>query len=452
MKKWIGISLSGLMFLSGIGLLIYILLQPVRIMDGKDVNSIRTWQLTTRSVLQDAGIRIRAGDTISPGLSDFFWRNRPIVIKRQIAYLVSVDGKTVQTYSEQEIIGNVLASLGIRLFPGDELIVDSLTSSPDFDIQSGLNHTIQLRRAIPVVFAGSKTYTARSTAGEMFWQTGLPSLGYRLAGISDYASIRKDQQIQLAAPIRINYPGGNQTSSGTSIGSAIAGIGLAPQGLDNTTDNLSGSAGIAAVDYSVNRIEEKLEIHPTSLPYDFQTRLSDDVELDKSQVIQAGAYGLSMQLARIRYENGKEISNKVETETILQPPQDEITGYGTKVTVQTTNVDGQTIQYYRALSLYATSYSPCNLDGITCNSTTASGEKVRKGIVAVILRWYAYMSGQQVYIPGYGYAVIEDTGGGIPGTNWIDLGYSDADFIPWHSWVTVYFLAPVPGNILYDLN
>lgn len=62
------------------------------------------------------------------------------------------------------------------------------------------------------------------------------------------------------------------------------------------------------------------------------------------------------------------------------------------------------------------------------------------------------MVGQQVYIPGYGFAVIEDMGGGIAGSNWVDLAYSDEEFIGWHSYVTVYFLTPVPGNILYDLN
>jgi 3D (Asp-Asp-Asp) domain-containing protein len=72
--------------------------------------------------------------------------------------------------------------------------------------------------------------------------------------------------------------------------------------------------------------------------------------------------------------------------------------------------------------------------------------------VAVVYRWFVNMRGQQVYIPGYGFATIADTGGGIPGTPWIDLGYSDEDYEQWAQWVTVYFLAPIPANILYVLN
>jgi hypothetical protein len=44
-------------------------------------------------------------------------------------------------------------------------------------------------------------------------------------------------------------------------------------------------------------------------------------------------------------------------------------------------------------------------------------------------------------------------GGGFPdGRLWIDLAYSDDDWVAWHGYVTVYFLTPVPANILYVLQ
>jgi hypothetical protein len=42
---------------------------------------------------------------------------------------------------------------------------------------------------------------------------------------------------------------------------------------------------------------------------------------------------------------------------------------------------------------------------------------------------------------------VADTGGGIPGKYWIDLGYSEEDFVNWHQTVTVYFLNPAPPNV-----
>ena len=39
-------------------------------------------------------------------------------------------------------------------------------------------------------------------------------------------------------------------------------------------------------------------------------------------------------------------------------------------------------------------------------------------------------------------------GSGVIG-RWIDLGYSDEDYVSWHSYVTVYFLWPPPDNIVW---
>jgi hypothetical protein len=62
------------------------------------------------------------------------------------------------------------------------------------------------------------------------------------------------------------------------------------------------------------------------------------------------------------------------------------------------------------------------------------------------------MKGQPLYIPDYGFATVEDACGGCVGKPWIDLGFTDENFEGWHQWVTVYFLTPVPQNIVYILE
>jgi len=114
-------------------------------------------------------------------------------------------------------------------------------------------------------------------------------------------------------------------------------------------------------------------------------------------------------------------------------------------------VDGVAIQYWRAVRVYTTSYSPCRSAADRCYSGTASGKAVQKGVVSVVSRWYAYMAGQPIYIPGYGYATIEDIGGGFSDRYWVDLAWSDDDYQPMEGWNTVFFLVPVPANILYIL-
>jgi 3D (Asp-Asp-Asp) domain-containing protein len=77
--------------------------------------------------------------------------------------------------------------------------------------------------------------------------------------------------------------------------------------------------------------------------------------------------------------------------------------------------------------------------------------KVQQGVIGVIRSWYNLMEGQQLYVPNYGVGTIGDVGGGISGKYWIDLAYSDADYVEWGSDVTVYFLTPVPSSITYIL-
>jgi len=70
-----------------------------------------------------------------------------------------------------------------------------------------------------------------------------------------------------------------------------------------------------------------------------------------------------------------------------------------------------------------------------------------KGVIAVSPAWYKIFAGTQIYVPGYGVGTVADTGGGIPGKYWIDLGYGEEDFVNWHQTVTIYFLNPAPANV-----
>ena len=86
---------------------------------------------------------------------------------------------------------------------------------------------------------------------------------------------------------------------------------------------------------------------------------------------------------------------------------------------------GWPITYWRKMTAYATSYDETCLG---CNDYTSSGHYLDKGVIAVTLDWYRYMQGMRVYIPGYGFATIEDVGQGVPwSTNWVDLGYRHKD-------------------------
>jgi 3D (Asp-Asp-Asp) domain-containing protein len=65
---------------------------------------------------------------------------------------------------------------------------------------------------------------------------------------------------------------------------------------------------------------------------------------------------------------------------------------------------------------------------------------VTKGIVAVDKS--VIPLGTRMYVPGYGFAVAGDTGGGVTG-EMLDLGFPDGVAVDWRTgWVDLYILSP----------
>jgi len=240
-------------------------------------------------------------------------------------------------------------------------------------------------------------------------------------------------------------------SSARTVGEALAEAGIPLLGVDYSLP-AENEAPPSDGQIRVVRVSESVLLAQKPIPFENELQASADVPLDQTQILQPGENGLNVQRIRIRYEDGEEISRVTEDETMVRPPQTRVLGYGTKVEVKTATVDGVEIEYWRVMQMYATSYSPCRSGVANCGSTTASGKSLRKGMVGIRLSWYRAMRGQPLFIPGYGHATIEDVCGGCVGKPWVDLGYSDNDYQQWNNWVTVYFLTPVPANVIYVLE
>ncbi len=258
-------------------------------------------------------------------------------------------------------------------------------------------------------------------------------------------SAHPEADLHLAQPLTVQVKDKSVQlyTAATTVGEALAEGNLAPQGLDTTTP-ADTEAVPRQKPVALHQVHEEIVLRQVPVAFETKTQPLPDEPLDTIKVVQEGEYGLQVQRVRVRYVDGQEVARTVEAAWTAKAPKPRIVGYGTKIVVQTIDTPDGPVKYWRAVQVYATSYSPCRLGVDYCSQWTASGARLHKGIVAVTLAWYRYMAGQKVYIPGYGFAVIADTGGGIPGKPWVDLGYSDDDYVPWHQWVTMYFLAPPP--------
>ncbi len=372
-----------------------------------------------------------------------------------------LDGERLYTL---EAASDTPASLAARamltLSPADRFLLNGQVVPADIPLPTGESYTLQIVRAVSV--------SLRTPAGEVTFQSAAPTLGQALAeqGLTLYAAdfLAPPPETPLSANLTALYRPAREyvvrvdgesitvKSSAETVGQVLASAGIPLLGLDYSLPPESAPAPTDGA-IEIVRVQESLSVVQKSIPFTTRYEYSPEIPLGSENLLQAGEPGLSISTVRIRYENGVEVSRVTETESVARLPQEQVIGRGTQVTVQTLEIPGGQIQYWRAVQMWATSYSPCRSGISGCSYGTASGLPVQRGVVAMTRSLFNALRGSQVYVPGYGVATIGDVGGGFPdGRLWIDLAYSDDDWQNWSGWVTVYFLAPAPAYIPTELQ
>lgn len=350
--------------------------------------------------------------------------------------------------------------IGAPLTAADRALLNGQPIPTDFRLPAG-SFTLQIERAIAfrlLTPAGEKELlSAAPTVGEALRENGYNLYAQDFLAPPAATPLTAGLQVEFrpARPLIITINGEkfNRRSAAQTVGQALAEAGLPLLGLDFS---LPAASAPLPADGQIQLLRQTEILSPalTALPFQTQYVESAELPLGVEDILQPGAPGVALRLTRIRLVDGVENSRIEETGRTLVPPQDRISGRGTQISLQTLSTPGGALQYWRAISMYATSYSPCR-SGVPgrCFNGTASGLPVQRGVVAFSRAWYNQLAGARVYIPGYGEALVADVGGGFPdGRAWIDLGYSDSDWQEWSGWVTVYFLAPAPASIPYFLK
>lgn len=371
---------------------------------------------------------------------------------------IIADDEVFTLQSNEHVPSSLLAEAGITLVPQDRVLSDGY-GIPLNETISNAPITLQIRRAKAVTISTpngqQQIKTAAFTVGEVLEEISYQAHAEDEIYPSLNSPVTDGMAVTVTAPreVTISVDGNimQVKSSAQTVGEALAQAGIPLLGLDQAIPS-ENEALPPDGNIKVVRISESVILAQKPIPFENELIASTEVPLDQTQILSPGENGLAVQRIRIRYEDGQEVSRITEDETMVRPPKTRTLGYGTKIEINSATVEGVQIEYWRAVEMYATSYSPCNLGTSYCGSTTASGKQLQKGMVALRTDLYLQLKGQPLYIPGYGFATVEDACGGCVGQPWIDLGFTDENFEGWHSWVTVYFLTPVPQNIPYTLE
>jgi uncharacterized protein YabE (DUF348 family) len=354
----------------------------------------------------------------------------------------------------------VVRLAGITLGPEDRIFEHGQAVDASLAVAAGPRLQIQVKSPIQIHLNGQPLQTTALTVGDVLLHEGIEL--HAVDGVEpppdSPVSPGLDIHYSPSLSMRLGVDGQDRPLRSTSveIGAALAEAGLPIVGLD-LAEPLERFPVPEDSQIRLARVSESLILLQEPIPFELESRESPELELGLEQVLEPGLSGLAVSRTRIKYRDGLEISRQVESQAVVRPPKDRLVVRGTKLIEKTATVDGLTISYWREMQMYATVYSPCNSgtgDG-SCSSGTASGLPAGKGVVAVDPDLFAYLNGQKIYIPGYGYAVVGDVGGGyiveenlgISRYKWIDLGFDDNNIQDMTGWITVYFLPPVPLNI-----
>jgi uncharacterized protein YabE (DUF348 family) len=368
--------------------------------------------------------------------------------------------------TERELIP-LLTQAGINLGQSDRIFVNGIHAAPDQTQLEAGPLTIQIRRAVSLTLTtphGQQTIqTSALTVGQALTDAGFELSKNDLIDPPAETPITQNLTVTYT-PARDIFIGIGDfelqvRSAAGTVGEVLAEAGIPLIGADTSSPLVNEAPPSDGQQISVVCVRETIEVALKPIPFTEEVVTSPDVPLGQKETIQPGIDGLTMTRTRVRFENGIEVNRETESETVMREPQTRIVQSGEKIVLSPAGGDIP-YEYWTAVQMYASVYSPCASGTGGCSYGTASGARAGYGIVAVDYSIYSYLAGMRVYIPGYGVATIGDTGGGpiiesafgVPRTQWIDLGFNDGELVNMTGWVTVYFLTPAPAEIPYFLK
>lgn len=425
---------------------------PVTLVIDGVASDVNTHQLSVEMLLSDLGVSLRLEDIVSPDLSTSLSSGLEVHIARARPVVFVVDGRERTVYAHQENPADLLGQLNIELGSHDTLSVQPPTVVDPLDTR----FRVVVERAVQVVLeeGGVRTtfYSGAATVGDALFRAGIRL--YRADQVHpDLATpLLHGMHISLdrSVPVSLRVDGHvlRTRTHRARVGEVLADLGVTLNGQDYTTPDLDASL-VEDAQIRVYRITESVIVEQSPIPFESVWQPDPNSEIDTQGLLQEGQPGVLERRIRLRYEDGQVADRYVEGESVVLAPADRVMGYGTKIIVRELATASGTIQYWRVISMLATSYS-ANTAGTPRTSPsygrTATGMIMRHGIVAVDPNVIPLRS--NVYVPGYGVGIAGDTGGVIHGRR-IDLGYDDDNLELWYSWVDVYLLAPVPNTINY---
>jgi uncharacterized protein YabE (DUF348 family)/3D (Asp-Asp-Asp) domain-containing protein len=418
--------------------------------DGYTV-TVLTRERDLRSLMSTMGFHEAPGDLVLRSGSDVY-------LQRAVPVLVDADGRVVSWRTRAETVRGLLNELAIdvsaydiiRLNGAEVALNDSVVQAPltgealiNTSAAPGL---LEIRRAVPLtIYEDGRPVTFKSARPNL--ELALQDVGVRL-GPADLVDPPIHAPVVAGMSVNVKHAKAITLLLGTEehtiytqrvqLKEALADIGMTLSSEDRIEpgpDTLVAE-GMRA---KLVRVGGREFIERETVTKKTEFKADANLTGNSYRVVQ-GHDGVRTRSYRVVIEDGMEREKKLIKETFEREPVATVIYYPAG-SAQPTGLPDGNINVKGVNRVYATWYNaassgkPLNDPGY---GITASGRPLVKGIVATDPK--VIPMGTRLYIPGYGFAVAGDTGGGIKG-NMIDLGYPDGVPADWRTgWVDIYIL------------
>lgn len=415
---------------------------------------LSTNALTVADLLDRQGIRLSTNDALAPAPDRAITEGIIITVARAREITLIIDGETQLFETPYENPADILRQAEVTFSGRDVIQVDG-SSATIADLEAwtvpATEITIDHAHEITVIDETEESIflTTASTVGDALFEADIDIFLTDTVSPDVSSVIDGDLTVSIsrARSITIHVDGTliETRVRGATVADALSESGIALVALDYTIPAIDSEITADTI-INILRVTESLESTDTTIPYETVYQADASLELDQQRIIQAGQSGIERFNERLRFENGVEVAREPIGTEIIQEAQNQILSYGTNIVIRTVDTPQGVREYWRVIRAYATSYHPEALGG---DNITAIGMELQHGIIASNPNIIPYRT--DLFVPGYGIGIMADTGGPRSSPYWVDLGYSDDDFVGWHHYVDVYLLTPLPAEIDYLL-
>lgn len=411
------------------------------------------------AVLESAGVARGRGDVV-------VLHGAQIAVERALPVLIAVDGQTLSWRTRAPNVEALLGELDLVVGPYDLVLYnghpvnmhEAVVGTPPLlaaldargvaPVSSTTNALLEVRRAVPITVVEDgreiNLHSTATTLGDALREAGIKLGPADRVYPSPSTPVRAGMHVSIdhATTFTLQIGSISRTffTHQTTLEDALAEVGLTFGPEDRVEPPLTAvvSDGLQA---RVIRVTGRPFLETEVIPHITVFEPDDTLHGTQTRRI-TGSDGVLVTEYRIVIEDGVEVEKTFVKQYQDPEPRNTVIYYAASALNSTTFAPADH-QVTKVMRMWGTWYNAASSGKPATHPAygiTRSGVPLTKGIVAVDMS--VIPLGTRLYVPGYGFAIAGDTGGGIIG-DMIDMGYPDGVEVDWITgWTDVYILTP----------